>query len=154
MVFCYKDLYCVQIYQHRIGRPMKNTSAEARTEYQVTLWNSIFIGAGWENRTPDHSLENCYFTIKLIPRILSERRDSNPESPVPKTGMLAVTPRSGSLFALAHTITESHLLSISPGLGAYSRSCRHIGHENEIRRPIPFLIPPRRFRSFGEYASF
>ncbi len=25
------------------------------------------IDAGWENRTPDHSLENCYFAIKLIP---------------------------------------------------------------------------------------
>lgn len=26
--------------------------------------------------------------------IMSERRDSNPESPAPKAGMLAVTPRS------------------------------------------------------------
>ena len=25
--------------------------------------------AGWENRTPAHSLENCYSTIKLIPRL-------------------------------------------------------------------------------------
>ena len=25
------------------------------------------FGAGWGNRTPDHSLENCYFAIKLIP---------------------------------------------------------------------------------------
>ncbi len=25
------------------------------------------MGAGWGNRTPDYSLENCRFTTKLIP---------------------------------------------------------------------------------------
>ena len=28
----------------------------------VTL-GSLDVGAGWENRTPNHSLENCYYTI-------------------------------------------------------------------------------------------
>ena len=37
---------------------------------------------------------------------MSERRDSNPESPVPKTGMLAVTLRSDYK---AHRITNKAL---------------------------------------------
>ena len=32
--------------------------------------------------------------VRLLYQTLSERRDSNPESSVPKTEMLAVTPRS------------------------------------------------------------
>jgi hypothetical protein len=34
------------------------------------VWVLCLICAGWENRTPNHSLENCYFTIKLIPHCL------------------------------------------------------------------------------------
>ena len=28
-----------------------------------------YIGAGWGNRTPTYSLENCHSTIKLIPQL-------------------------------------------------------------------------------------
>lgn len=37
--------------------------------------------AGWGNRTPDHSLENCYFAIKLIPRALRSFSEVVPSAP-------------------------------------------------------------------------
>lgn len=30
----------------------------------------FYTGAGWENRTPTYSLENCHSTIKLIPQYM------------------------------------------------------------------------------------
>ena len=43
------------------------SSAAVNKKYQSKL--VFFVDcAGWENRTPNHSLENCYLTIKLIPQ--------------------------------------------------------------------------------------
>ena len=42
-------------------------SSRAIEKCRSYITAAFFYSAGWENRTPNHSLENCYFTIKLIP---------------------------------------------------------------------------------------
>ena len=44
---------------------------------------------------------------------MSERRDSNPESPLPKRGMLAVTPRSVCIILTYHRIIFSIILTLA-----------------------------------------
>jgi hypothetical protein len=50
-------------------------------------------------RIPDRSAPRFFATTKIALQFLSGRRDSNPESLVPKTSMLAVTPRP-DIFSL------------------------------------------------------
>ena len=41
---------------------------KCKNGFQALESRFISYSAGWESRTPHHSLENCYFTDKLIPR--------------------------------------------------------------------------------------
>ena len=46
-------------------------SPAPRKTKSVDTWSTSFVySAGQESRTPHHSLENCYFTDKLVPHKL------------------------------------------------------------------------------------
>ncbi len=48
--------------------------------------------AGWENRTPTYSLENCHSTIKLIPQIFATAQQTC------RSKRHTITPFSASQF--------------------------------------------------------
>ena len=91
----------------------------------------MFLSAGWENRTPNHSLENCYFTIKLIPQFGVPRVELGPYPPHGQILPLYYTP---VLFLPAHGIFR----------GAENRtrtSCSQSKYTTTILRPAIPLIP-------------
>jgi hypothetical protein len=70
-------------------------SHSAKPEYGRTFSNPCRKASSCFARPPPHFVR------------LSGRRDSNPESPVPKTGMLAVTPRPDIYFSKAILLSKS-----------------------------------------------